>query len=199
MNNIVIKKMSTLDKRYRKEVTEVFVDAYYDSLTFLSKDKSKLNKALEHMFVADVFFVALDQEKVVGILACSNNRNRALQLCKKELVNFFGVVKGTVAYYSMKKIFHKPLNYSDHMTYIECVATSPLARGKGVATQLMEYVYHQLPYTEYILEVVNSNENAIRLYEKLGYVEFKRKKAKFPKIMGFEYAAYMKKIKNREK
>lgn len=196
MNNIVIERMSNLDKKYRKEVAQVFVDAYYDYLTFLSKDKHKLSEAFEHAFVSDVFFVALSQEKVVGILACSNNKNRALHIQKKELRKHFGFLKGTISHSFMKKNFHTPLNYSDDTTYIESVATSTQARGKGVATLLMDYVYNQLPYTDYILEVVDTNTNAIRLYEKLDYCEFERKKAKLPKLMGFEYAIYMKKCKS---
>lgn len=195
MSNITIERMYNLDEKYRREITQIFVDGYYDSLTFLSKDKHGLIEAFEHVFVSDVFFVAFDGEKVVGILACSNNKNRAIHLQKKEFKKYFGLIKGTVAHYFMKRNFHEPLNYSDNMTYIECVATSAQARGKGVATHLMEYVYNQLPYTEYILEVVNDNTNAIRLYKKLGYKEFKRKKAKFPKLMGYEYAIYMKKTK----
>ena len=195
MSHITIERMSNLDKKNRKEVTQIFVDAYYDSLTFLSKDKNKLNEAFEHAFVSDVFFVAFNQEKAVGILACSTNKSRALHLRKKEFKKYFGFIKGTISLYLMKKNFHAPLNYSDYMTYIECVATSTQARGRGVATHLMEYVYNQLPYTEYILEVVDNNTNAIRLYEKLGFREFKRKKAKFPKLMGYKYAIYMKKSK----
>ena len=47
-----------------------------------------------------------------------------------------------------------------------------------------------MSYNEYILEVVDANTSAIRLYEKLGYVEFARKPA--PKKSGFNYFVYMK-------
>lgn len=195
MSNIIVKRMSDLDKKYRKEVAHIFVDAYYDNLKSLSKDKNKLSEGFEHVFVSEVFFVAFCEEKIVGILACSNNKTRALHLCRRELVKHFGFIKGTMSYNFMKRNFHDSLNYSDDTTYIESVATSTFARGKGIATFLMNYVYEQLPYTEYVLEVVNNNPNAIRLYEKLGYSEFERKKAEYPKIMGFEYYIYMKKSK----
>jgi ribosomal protein S18 acetylase RimI-like enzyme len=45
-------------------------------------------------------------------------------------------------------------------------------------------------YSEYILEVADTNTPAIRLFEKLGYKEFTRKPA--PKKSGFSHFVYMK-------
>jgi len=46
------------------------------------------------------------------------------------------------------------------------------------------------PYSEYVLEVIDTNAPAIRLYEKLGYREFTRTPA--VKGSGFNYYVYMK-------
>lgn len=187
--------LSELDTSYRKEVSQLFVESYYKDLKFLTKDCQKLSHGLEHIFNADVIFVALDKEKIVGMLACANNKKRALTLDKKEYIKHFGHFKGRISFNIMSKIFHAPLDYSDETTYIEAVATSVAARGKGVATQLMNHVFEKLSYTSYVLDVADTNTKAIRLYEKLGYQEFKRMPAKFPKQMGFNYSVYMKKSK----
>ena len=80
--------------------------------------------------------------------------------------------------------------------YIEYVATSEAARGKGVCTALFQHVMQELPYNEYILDVADTKENAYRLYKKLGFTEFMRKQEKHPKLKGLNERIYMKWCKN---
>jgi ribosomal protein S18 acetylase RimI-like enzyme len=74
------------------------------------------------------------------------------------------------------------------------VATAAAHRGKGVSFDLLKYIHETMPYSEYILEVADTNASAIRLYEKLGYVEFTRKPAH--KKSGFNDFVYMKLIRS---
>lgn len=83
--------------------------------------------------------------QIVGILACANNRQRAMHIEKDTMKKGLGFIKGNLAYYLLNKEFNTPLAYPDDITYIECVATSESARGKGVCTELFRYVmknYH---------------------------------------------------------
>ena len=43
-----------------------------------------------------------------------------------------------------------------------------------------------------MLDVASNNEAAIKLYEKLGFVESRRVKERFAKHAGFEYLIFMK-------
>ena len=54
---------------------------------------------------------------------------------------------------------------------IENVVTNSNYRKKGIATSLMEYIFALNMYERYILEVLDTNENAIKLYKKLGFKE----------------------------
>ncbi|MCL2738268.1 MAG: GNAT family N-acetyltransferase, partial [Bacteroidales bacterium] len=49
-------------------------------------------------------------------------------------------------------------------------------RKKGIATSIMEYIFALNMYEKYILEVLDTNENAIKLYKKLGFKEVGTKK-----------------------
>jgi len=49
-----------------------------------------------------------------------------------------------------------------------------------------------LPYCELVLDVADTNQNAYRLYKKLGFSEFMRKQEKHPKLKGFNERVYMK-------
>ena len=80
-----------------------------------------------------------------------------------------------LAYNVMKNEFNPALPYDEETGYIECVATTTKARGKGVSTALMQHVKEELPYKRYVLEVTDSNQVALSLYQKLGFREIERK------------------------
>lgn len=189
--DIQVKPMGAFESDVSREAAAVFVDGYGKELAFLSKDREKLIHAFAQMINPDVFYLAeLDQE-IVGILACSNNQKRALTFDKNILRKSFGFVKGSMAYQFMKDEFNKKLPYPNGTGYIESVATSGKARGKGVSTALFRYVMENAPYQRYLLEVVDTNENALRLYKKLGFSELERKKERFSKLKGFKERIYM--------
>ncbi|WP_353626048.1 hypothetical protein [Bacillus sp. JCM 19041] len=48
-----------------------------------------------------------------------------------------------------------------------------------------------MPRINAILEVVDTNESAYRLYRKLGFLELERKKERFSKLKGFKERIYM--------
>lgn len=176
VNNIKVYKMIDYDYDISLEVADVFVDGYYKDLSFFTKNKEKLKGAFKNSFNAEVFYIAEMDGKIVGILACSNNSSRAMHLIKKNMKKHLGFFMGSLAYFLMHKEFHTSLDFPNNVGFIECVATSKLARNKGVCTKLLEFVMQELPYDEYILDVADANENAYRLYKKMGFIEFKRKK-----------------------
>ena len=96
-------------------------------------------------------------------------------MIKKILIKELGLIKGLVANMILKRIFTKPRKYPieiDGKTgSIENVATNSNYRKKGIATSLMEYIFALNMYEKYILEVLDTNENAIKLYKKLGFKE----------------------------
>jgi ribosomal protein S18 acetylase RimI-like enzyme len=187
--------MTNYDPDVRYEVANVFVDGYYKDLSFFTKDKEKLRNTFKNIFSPDVFYLANMDGKVVGMLACANNQQRAMPIDKTIMKNQLGFVMGNLAYYLLKNEFNTPLTYPDDTAYIECVATGEMARGKGVCTALFQYVMQELPYRGFILEVVDTNQTAYQLYKKLGFSEFMRKKEKHSKLKGFNERIYMRWLK----
>lgn len=188
---IRVRPMRGFKEDVSREVAAVFVNGYEKDLAFLSNNRERLIDAFQKMLCIDVFYFATLEGDIVGILACSNNQNRALTIDKTILREYFGYVKGSMAYHFMKDEFNKKLPYQDDTGYIECVATTVKARGKGVSTALMNYVLENEVYHRYTLEVVDTNEVACRLYKKLGFTEFERKKESFSKMKGFKHRIYM--------
>lgn len=194
-NNIHVCRMTDYNHDVSYEVANVFVDGYYKDLSFFTKDKEMLRNAFKSTFCPDVFYLAVMDGKIAGILACAHNRQRAMCIEKNNMKNHLGFVMGNLAYYLLKSEFNAPLTYPDNTAYIECVATSEAVRGKGVCTALLQHIMQELPYSEFILDVADTNQNAYRLYEKLGFSEFKRKQEKHPKLKGLNERIYMKWLK----
>lgn len=67
-----------------------------------------------------------------------------------------------------------PFTISSKTGVIEFVATAPDYRNQGIGYILLSHIMTTLPFNAYMLEVAESNTSAMRLYEKLGFKEFRR-------------------------
>lgn len=196
-------KACEYNRDLRPEISEIFVEGFHQWLKFFSKDKAKLTRAFAHMFNLDVYYVAMDGADVAGITACTDGKTACVHLEKQPLRKHLGFLMGTVTYHILKKQFEEkpyPFEITKGMGTIEFVATSPKYRGKGVATAIISHIVSSTPYTEYVLEVADTNTNAVKLYEKLDFSEFMRVKEPHPKQSGVNYLVYMKKraMENKE-
>ncbi len=189
---ITVKPMRDFLPNVRNEVAKVFIEAYYDELAHITKDKNKLLKVFTQAINQEVFYVALTEQEVVGILACSTNDDRGLKLDKSTFRETFGFIKGNIAYNFLNSDFNRQLTYPPSTGYIECVGTLTNYRGRGIASKLIEYVTKELHFDEYVLEVSDTNKNAYRLYEKLGFKVFKKVKVKWAKMKGYNETIFMK-------
>lgn len=192
MGDFVISNLAELGDEEARQVADIFVEGFYDSLRIFSADSGKLAKALMHAMVKEQFFVALEEGKVLGMFAYSAGRKRPFRFNRAVLRRELGWLRGTLFYNLVRQELEKPLELADRQCYFEAVATAKEARGQGVASRLNDELVIRLGYEDYILEVVDTNIAAIRLYEKLGYVEFRRKPQRwFRKQAGFNARIYM--------
>ncbi|MGP0587394.1 GNAT family N-acetyltransferase [Paenibacillus timonensis] len=199
MGDIVISNLAELGNDEVRQATGIFVEGFYDMLRFFSTDPVKLAKALEHALVKEQIFVAMEGEKVLGIFAYSVGQKRPFRFNLTVLRHTLGWIKGGLFYHFVRQELGKPLGLADRQCYFEAVATAKEARGRGVASLLNNELISRLGYEDYILEVVDTNIAAIRLYEKLGYVEFRRKPQRwFRKQSGFNARIYMRWMPNKD-
>ncbi|WP_246333777.1 GNAT family N-acetyltransferase [Thermoactinomyces mirandus] len=192
-----IRRASELGEKARKRMSEIFVYGFGKHLTFFSKDYRKLAAALAHMFVLDVFYVAVVDGEIAGMAACTNGKVSSVKLDPGELRKHLGIYKGTICYLALKSQFERPsVETKDSLASVEFVATASKYRGKGVATAILNRILVLPEYHEYLLEVADTNTGAVRLYEKAGFKEFKRVKQAWSRISGVNYLVYMKYIKS---
>lgn len=109
-NNLIIMKANQIDQEIvvRNQMAYIFADGFAEWLDYFSKDKEVLAKAFAHMFVLDQFFVAVVDNKVARMTACTDGQTHSVQLNKRELRKHLGFAKGSIAGIVLKKNL-KPL------------------------------------------------------------------------------------------
>jgi len=171
-------KANKLEFDPRPQMADIFVEGFAHHFVAFSKDKQRLAKAFAHVFDLQHLYVAIQETEVMAITACTGGASPIKfnkTICRKEL----GFLRGSAAYIMLTKyiVNHKfPFEFTPGMGRIEVVATAPAAREKGIAHGLLKHIFDATPYAEYVLEVVDDNIGAIKLYEKLGFETFKKVK-----------------------
>lgn len=166
-----------IDIEVRTQMAEIFSEGFTQWLIFFSDDKQKISKTFEHMFILENFYVAFMGNKVIGMAACTNIKSQSVKLNKKELFKNLGIIKGSIAWFTLRKRFNTEIPKNNLKTgSIEYVGIDPKYRGQGVGKRIINYIIENTPYREYIIEeVADTNIPAINLYKKIGFKEYKRK------------------------
>jgi len=176
-NKVTVIRADKLDFDVRVQMSEIFAEGFNQWLGYFSKDKNRIAKSFAHMFVLDQFYVAVIDNKIAGMIACTDCRTLSVRLNKNELRKHLGFFKGSIAAIVLKKEFESYIeNPSPYTGSIEFVGTAPVFRGEGVATQIISHILENTSYRNYIIkEVADTNTSAMNLYKKLGFVEYKTK------------------------
>ncbi|PRX70830.1 acetyltransferase (GNAT) family protein [Cohnella sp. SGD-V74] len=161
----------------RDQMAEIFADGFSQWLTYFSKDRVVIAKAFAHTFRLEQFYVALAGDQVAAFGACTDCQSFSLELQSAPLRRHLGWFKGSIAALILKREFQKPfVNPPAETGSVEFIATALSFRGQGAASAVIRHMLEHLPYRNYLIEeVADTNVPAIRLYEKLGFTEYKRK------------------------
>ncbi|MCL2198942.1 MAG: GNAT family N-acetyltransferase [Defluviitaleaceae bacterium] len=180
----------------RPQMGKIFAEGFYDhGLKFFCNDTEKLGAAMEHIFLLEHFYAAVEGEEILAMIGVKDKKPPPVKLNKKILIRELGFFRGRLAFWGMNKFLVNnpyPFEMGKNTGSIEFVATSSTHRGKGIAEGLLSHIMEIEPFDEYVLEVVDNNAPAIRLYEKLGFKEFKRTPSP-SKNAGFDFFIYMRK------
>lgn len=182
-------------RKASKSDTDQLVDVIYAGFSHhfkhLRTTESKVKAILKEILKIEDFVVIELDRVIVGCLGISKGNQRLVTLQSDVYKNELGLIKGFIANKMLNTIIGKPMNLKDKEGYIEFVTVLDDYRRQGLTTQLIEWVIHSGEYTRLILDVTDDNQKAINLYQKIGFVEFDRKKEFFSKQAGFEYQIYM--------
>lgn len=181
-----------LNNEQKEQAVEIFLEGFGHMMTF-SKDRNALKTLFCHIMHPSLFVCYIAGEKVLGIIGIATNKERPLKFDGDICVKLFGKIKGKIICKQMNAIFQKQVVKGERELYIDVLATAGKARGKGVATTLLNWAFNLKEYDIYFIEVFSKNETAVRLYKKSGFLVHKKEKFSPLIFQGAGYPIMMKK------
>lgn len=185
---IHIRKASETD---RDNVAMCIAEGFEKDFSILCKDNQKVADAIALGLNMEKFYVADVDGNVAGVLAISDCNGRAAKVEKVSLKKQLGLFKGIIGAFVLKEEFEKQLEYPVTTGYIEFVAVRKKYRKQGIASTMLRESMLLTNYQDFVLDVTDINEKAIRCYSSIGFEEFKRIPEKHGKQKGFNEKIYM--------
>lgn len=183
-----IRKASEID---RDNVALCIAEGFEKDFSILCKDNQKVADAIALGLNMEKFYVADVDGNVAGVLAISDCNGRAAKVEKVSLKKQLGLFKGIIGAFVLKEEFEKQLEYPVTTGYIEFVAVRKKYRKQGIASTMIRESMLLTNYQDFVLDVTDINEKAIRCYSSIGFEEFKRIPEKHGKQKGFNEKIYM--------
>lgn len=187
-----IMKYDELRDLQKKEMIEILIEGFGHLMTF-SKDPSVLRELFSHAINEKYVYVYVEEDRVLGFIGIATNKVRPVKLDRDVCIKLFGKVKGIQVCKQMNGIFQSKVVNEDTDLYVDFLATSKEARGKGIATKLLTFCFAMPEYENYYIEVLSKNTNAKNLYERVGFSIVKKQYISFISLLGFGYPIKMKK------
>ncbi len=192
MQNYKIVEYGKLSDAQKEQAVQIFLEGFGHMMTF-TKDENVRKTLFSHIMHPTLFVCYVESETVLGIMGVATNKVRPLEFRQDICIELFGKVKGKIVSKQMNAIFQKPVIKGERELYIDVLATAGNARGKGVATALLNYAFELEEYDTYYIEVFSKNETAKRLYEKVGFEVYKEVKFSPLVFLGSGHPVKMKK------
>ena len=177
-----------LPEALREEVGILFEQAFAQKMAVAIPDEARRRVVMDQAFCLEHAFGAMVSGKLIGVLGL---RSRAASFTSgmtyRSLIRELGIVSGHRAALFFAMIERKPRKAE---LIIDCVAVDRHSRGLGVGSKLLAAAIDVATaenFNTLSLEVVDTNPNARRLYERLGFEETKTQKLGiFSKWFGFK-------------
>lgn len=190
----MINKLSGLNKRQKQQFIDLF------SACFLQDGNTRYLDQQKTVF-ADAFLpnnaaAYIIDGQVTGMVAFSNSQHSAVKFSKDLCRQQFGPFFGSAVYRSFVSFFEKTKAEAQDEGHIDFLCVHKDYRRKGIASELLKYAYAQENKRYYLLGVLNKNEGAKKLYDKLGYKKIGTNKRILMRIFINDYENIMKLQRN---
>lgn len=184
---ITIHRADRLGETFRRPTAEVLARGFAEDFAFFSKDPDRVADAFAHMVIMDRFYVALADGEPAGLASITTGNEECFAPHWSQLRRHLGAVHGTVSYFVVRSQFlGSSPEARQGLAEIGFVTTAPEYQNRGVATALMRHLLELPDYDEYILsDIKDTNAPALKIYHKLGFVEYRRRPVRCARRAGF--------------
>ena len=171
----------------RVKVANMLYDTFEDKFRIFFGDKNKFLAFASNCLRDDRTLVALKDDIAVGVAGLECEGKNFLDASLHQTVKVFGLGALRVGLFAALSLFTKP---AKNELLIDALAVSADERGKGIGSKLLHSVIDYARSNGFYrikLEVVETNQNARRFYERIGFKEFKVQKIPYPlnRLLGF--------------
>lgn len=134
---------------------------------------------------------AYEGDQLLGVAGFCHGSSQLVTLRIGSLIRHFGFVKGLWRFglSLLGKRHAQP-----HELLMDGIAVNGAARGRGIGTQLLDRLYQfarEHGYQSIRLDVIDTNPDARRLYERVGFMAIKTQAYPYLKSLGFTAATTM--------
>ncbi|MBI5565100.1 MAG: GNAT family N-acetyltransferase [Chloroflexi bacterium] len=183
---------SGLPAQYRQPAAELYFEAFHQKLGPVLKSRGHALSLLEKSFTPELAIVALAADQLAGIAGLQYGGRHFAQLTAALFRAEFGWLDGLWRC-GVFAVFNRPQRAGELL--MDGLVVHPAQRGRGVGTLLLNAVFDFAGangFTSVRLDVVDTNPNARRLYERLGFVPTKTQQVPYLKsLAGFSASTTM--------
>ncbi len=160
-----------------EEAIKIYCEAFYQKLIPLVGNRQKITPFIKKTTDFDACFYAINSGKVLGIAGIQDRANNFIRnVSLGELLKDFTLLRSLLIRYVYR---YKTAKVAEDLVRIDSIAVAKDARGTGIGTALINKVFEYAAdnnLKKVMLEVVDTNSGAKRLYERLGFEVVREKK-----------------------
>jgi ribosomal protein S18 acetylase RimI-like enzyme len=176
-----------IPKNQRAKVSEIFLESFHDKFQRVFTNKPKAVAFLSMVLSDDRTIVACKDSVAVGFAGLDYTKKSFIDVNLIQTAAFFGL--GFIRILLFGLVFFLNRTTPDEL-HLNSLAVSANERGKGIGKKLLDATIEharQKGFATVKLNVIETNLDAKRLYERFGFEEKKVQKVPFPfnRIMGF--------------
>ncbi|HLS62466.1 MAG TPA: GNAT family N-acetyltransferase [Ruania sp.] len=185
--SIEVVRAEALGDRGRRAAAALLARGFAEDFAAITSDRDRLAAAFEPIILPEHIYLALRDGQPAGIATLTGADQEVFVPRWAPLRHRLGVLRGTVLHVVVRIWFMGgDPDGVPGQAEIGSVATDPEHRGHGVATALIRHLLEVSDHRVHVLrDIKDTNEAALRVYRRLGFVEYTRRKARFSRRAGF--------------
>ncbi len=181
-----------LPESYLLEMADIFYETFQRKLCPIMGTRERGVSFLKKYLNPEAAMVAMEGNRVVGIAGLQYRGCHFFSPSLSDLVFEFGLIRGFLKIARLR-LFHSPDREGE--LYLKAFMVSSAVRGKGIGTHLLKAVSdfaRSKGFCAVRVDVVDTNPDARRLYERSGFVATRIRRCPFLcRAMGFSSAITM--------
>lgn len=185
-----------IPEEFHHQAAIICCEGFFSQIEWLFGSKQKAITVLENSFDGELGLTAQMQGQLVGFVGLKYENRPFLQFKRSHCIRELGLLRGLLAFLLLNNTFiTKPF---PHEMCIDVLVVDASMRGKGIGSLLMQAAFEiaqQNQCTAVVLYVANTNPDAHRLYERLGFTLVRTIKFRYlPKWIGSGFTIMRKEL-----